>query len=105
MKKLPAVLCIYLAFLLLTPGAQAWSGAGHQVIAAEAYWQLSPALRPKLTEILKVHLDCEKWKDSYTGEPGLDLGTQPSSHRRSRVTKQTAEGWGQITPRIEALSD
>jgi hypothetical protein len=30
------------------------SGAGHQVIAAEAYCQLSPGLQKKVTEILKA---------------------------------------------------
>jgi hypothetical protein len=32
---------ISLAFLLFPPAVRAWSGAGHQVIAAEAYRQLS----------------------------------------------------------------
>ena len=73
MKNLLALTCILLA-LLLAPSAQASSGAGHQVIAAEAYRQLPPALQTKATEILKAHPDYEKWKESFTSEsPNLDL--------------------------------
>jgi len=32
---------------------RAWSGAGHVVIAAKAYRQLSPKLKTRVTEILK----------------------------------------------------
>jgi len=34
MNKLATTLCISLALLLFHPNAKAWSGAGHQVIAA-----------------------------------------------------------------------
>jgi hypothetical protein len=54
----------------------AWSGAGHQVIAVEAYHQLSPGLQKKVTEILKAHPDYEKWEKSFASEsPNLDLPT------------------------------
>ena len=66
MNKLATILCILLALLFWAPSAQAWSGAGHQVIAAEAYRQLSPALKAKVNEILKAHPDHEKWKESFT---------------------------------------
>jgi hypothetical protein len=60
--------------LLFHPNAKAWSGAGHQVIAAEAYRQLSPTLKAKVTEILKAHLDYKKWEKSFTSEStSLDL--------------------------------
>jgi hypothetical protein len=73
MNKLATVLCISTAVLFL-PNAKAWSGAGHQVIAAEAYRQLPPALKTKVTEILKAHPDYEKWKESFTGDSAnLDL--------------------------------
>src|SRR5258707_10786824 len=72
MKTLVMILCV----LLLHLNALAWSSAGHQVIAAEAYRQLSPALKSKVTEILKAHPDYEKWKESFTSEsPNLDLAT------------------------------
>ena len=65
MNKLATILWISTA-LLFHPNAEAWSGAGHQVIAAEAYRQLSPALKAKVNEILKAHPDHEKWKESFT---------------------------------------
>ena len=68
MNKLATLLSISLALLLLPPTAQAWSGAGHQVIAAEAYRQLTPALKAKVAEILKAHPDYEKWKESFAGD-------------------------------------
>jgi hypothetical protein len=73
MHKLATILCILLG-LLFSPIAKAWSGAGHQVIAAEAYRQLSPALKQKATEILKAHPDYEKWEKSFSSESAnLDL--------------------------------
>ena len=73
MNKLATILRIFTAFLF-SPNAKAWSGAGHQVIAAEAYRQISPALQKKATEILKAHPDYEKWKESFTSESAtLDL--------------------------------
>jgi hypothetical protein len=72
-NKLATILYIFTA-LLFPPPAQAWSGAGHQVIAAQAYHQLPPNLQKKVTEILKSHPDYEKWKDSFTGDSAnLDL--------------------------------
>src|SRR5664279_3929000 len=74
MKNLTAI--ISLALLFVAQNIQAWSGAGHQVIAAEAYRQLSTPLESKLTEILKSHPDYEKWKESFSGDSAnLDLGT------------------------------
>ena len=73
MNKLATILCISTA-LLFSPNAKAWSGAGHQVIAAEAYRQLPPALQKKVTEILKAHPDYAKWEKSFASESTtLDL--------------------------------
>jgi hypothetical protein len=58
-NKLATIVWISTA-LLFHPNAKAWSGAGHQVIAAEAYRQLSSALQKKATEILKAHPDCAR---------------------------------------------
>ena len=68
MNKLATILSITTVLLFL-PYAKAWSGgAGHQVIAAEAYRQLSPALKNKVAEILKAHPDYEKWEKSFASE-------------------------------------
>ena len=67
MNKLAPILCIS-TVMLFSPTEKAWSGAGHQAIAAEAYRQLSPALQKKVTEMLKARPDYEKWKKSFTSE-------------------------------------
>src|SRR5690348_6306724 len=46
------------------------------VIAAEAYRQLSPEQKAKVTELLKSHPDYDKWEKSFQpGSPNLDLAT------------------------------
>jgi hypothetical protein len=61
------------AFFLLTifPAA-AWSSAGHMVIAAEAYRQLTPRWKLKVTEILKAHPEYPKWQESFA-EAGSNI--------------------------------
>ena len=68
--------------LLFHINAEAWSGAGHQVVAAEAYRQLPPPLQKKVTEILKSHPDYEKWEKSFTSE-GVSLGLPAFTFMRS----------------------
>jgi len=50
MNKLATILRIATALLFQT-NAEAWNGAGHQVIAAAAYRQLPPNMQMKVTEI------------------------------------------------------
>ena len=74
MRNLMAVLWASVALLFVARTIQAWSRAGYQVLAAEAYRQLSTDLQKRATEILKAHPDYEKWKESFTGEAAnLDL--------------------------------
>jgi hypothetical protein len=42
--------------------AMAWGGAGHQVIAAEAYRDLSPELKAEVFAALRAHPDFAKWE-------------------------------------------
>jgi hypothetical protein len=74
MRK-PISLVIVCLILLSNPASVlAWSGAGHMVIAAGAYRQLSPEQRLKVDEILTAHPDYEKWKRAY--KPGeIELET------------------------------
>jgi hypothetical protein len=73
MNKLATIFCISTAWLF-SSNAQAWSGAGHQVFAAEAYRQLPSNLQKKVAEILKAHPDYEKWEKSFASENAkLDL--------------------------------
>src|SRR5262245_1253753 len=46
----------------------AWSSAGHMVIAAEAYRQLTPKTKAKVDELLKFHPDYEKWTNSFSAD-------------------------------------
>jgi hypothetical protein len=73
MKNLLALTCILLALMFWAATAQAWSGAGHQVIGAEAYRQLSPATKAKVTEILKAHPDYEKWKEAFNLKAAVEV--------------------------------
>jgi hypothetical protein len=62
-------------FSLVARICQAWSGAGHMVIAAAAYRELSPATKATVNLILKSHPDYEKWAENFAGEKaGMDLG-------------------------------
>lgn len=54
--------------------ALAWSGAGHQVVAAAAWHEMTPETRQKAFEVLKSHRDYPKWTNSAASESsGLDL--------------------------------
>lgn len=75
MKQWATMFCTGLALLLVHTAAQAWNGAGHQVIAAEGYRQLSPALQKKVAGALKAHPQFEKWKAAFVGNrEDLDFG-------------------------------
>ncbi|MDB6124330.1 MAG: hypothetical protein JWQ71_3323 [Pedosphaera sp.] len=67
---------MFTAMLLSCVELRAWSGAGHMVIAAEAYKELSPELQTKVSEVLKSHPDYTKWEKAYQKESssGLALG-------------------------------
>ena len=68
---------LLLAALLATPlhTALAWSGAGHELIAAEAFRELSPELKAECFDVLKTHPDFTKWEKAYHPAPELDLAT------------------------------
>jgi hypothetical protein len=77
MKATMTICCTTVALLLLPMTVQAWSGAGHQVIAAEAYRELEPAMQKKVDLVLKAHPQYEKWKASASGDTGtMDIGMQ-----------------------------
>jgi hypothetical protein len=60
--------------LLLPSPVIAWSGAGHMVIAAQAYRELPPAVRSQVNEILKSHPEFGRWTGSFDpGSAELDL--------------------------------
>ena len=50
-----------------------WDGAGHMVIAADAFRQLSPELKAQSFEVLKAHPDYAEWAKAYHPNPEFDL--------------------------------
>jgi hypothetical protein len=91
MKLILRAICLALPFLLLPNFALAWGGAAHQVIAAEAYRQLSPELKAEVFAVLKAHPDFSKWQNSYQPNANFDMpayvfmrsSTWPDEIRRS----------------------
>ena len=61
-----------LGLALIPNFAQAWGAAGHILIAAEAYRQLSPELKAQAIEVLKVHPDYQKWAAAYHPNANFD---------------------------------
>lgn len=51
----------------------AWGSAGHELIAAEAYRELSPELKAEVAEVLQAHPEYAQWKASYHPNAVLDL--------------------------------
>jgi len=51
---------------------KAWGGAGHQLIAAEAYRQLSAQTKAQVIEVLKAHPDYNKWAQAYRPNANFD---------------------------------
>lgn len=47
----------------------AWDGAGHMLIAAEAFRELSPEHQAQAIEVLKSHPDYSEWVKSYRPNP------------------------------------
>ena len=77
--------------LLLPSNVFAWGSAGHQVIAAEAYRELSPQCKAEVLEVLKAHPDYQKWSAAYHPNANFDQfayifmrsSTWPDEIRRS----------------------
>jgi hypothetical protein len=47
--------------MLFSFSAEAWHAAGHMMVAAVAWEQLTPAARTRATELLKLNPDYDKW--------------------------------------------
>jgi hypothetical protein len=51
----------------------AWGAAGHQVIAAEAWRELSPELKAEAIDVLKSHPEYAKWTNAYRPNSSFDV--------------------------------
>jgi hypothetical protein len=56
-------------FLVLQSNLFGWDGAGHMLIAAEAFRQLPPELKAQTIEVLKAHPDYQEWVKAYHPNP------------------------------------
>jgi hypothetical protein len=91
MKRIIALICAIAGFIFFQPNVFAWDGAGHMVIAAEAFRQLPPELKAQAIEVLKAHPDYAEWVKAYHPNPNVDLyayifmrsSTWPDEIRRS----------------------
>ena len=76
---------IAVLFLLLAPPAAAWNAAGHRLVAAIAWLQLSPPSRDFLAQALARHPDHERWvAKARSAEPGaifVEASTWPDDIR------------------------
>jgi len=76
---------VALLFLLLPPPAAAWNAAGHRLVAAIAWQQLSPSTRDVVAQALGRHPDHEHWvARARSAEPGaifVEAATWPDDIR------------------------
>lgn len=76
----------FLLFLLLLPPAHAWNAAGHRIVAAIAWQQLSPASRTAIDAALAQHPDARLWaeraKSSAPDARFFEAATWPDDIRR-----------------------
>lgn len=71
---LPALL-----FLCLTQPALAWNAAGHRLVAAIAWQQLSPPARDAISAVLARHPDHGRWIDKARSSDPADLFAEAST--------------------------
>ena len=67
------ILFVVTLALLFPHQVLAWGGAGHMVIAAEAYQNLPPQTQAEVFMVLPAHPDFEKWKKSCQPNAIFDL--------------------------------
>lgn len=71
---LPALL-----FLCFTQPALAWNAAGHRLVAAIAWQQLSPPARDAISAVLARHPDHGRWIDKARSSDPADLFAEAST--------------------------
>ena len=71
-KQLTHIFLAIISLGLIRTNAFGWGSAGHQVIAAEAYRELTPELKAQVIEVLKTHPYYTKWSKAYHSNPNFD---------------------------------
>lgn len=76
---------LVLLILLVAPHAEAWNAAGHRLVAAIAWQQLSPASQEFVADALAAHPDHERWvAKAHTADPAAifaEASTWPDDMR------------------------
>lgn len=71
--------------LIATLPAQAWNAAGHRLVAAIAWRQMSPAAQDAAAQLLARHPDFPRWTTHASDDPGyqafLEASTWPDDIR------------------------
>ncbi len=75
MKRIFLAGCLFAGFIASQLSLLAWDGAGHMMIAAEAFTQLPPELKAQAIEVFKNHPDYQQWVAAYHPNPNYDLAT------------------------------
>lgn len=98
---------IALLFLVLPPAAAAWNAAGHRLVAAIAWQQLSPPSRDFVTQALARHPDHQRWvARARSAEPGaifVEAATWPDDIRSDPRFHDEREG--APTPALPGFPD
>ena len=98
---------IALSFLFLTTHALAWNAAGHRLVAAIAWQQLSPASQDFASAALARHPDHGRWLDrARTADPAAifaEAATWPDDIRSD--PRFYDEGRDEETPSLPGMPD
>mgnify|MGYP001221630790 CR=1 FL=1 len=98
---------IALLFLFFPPVAAAWNAAGHRLVAAIAWQQLSPPSRDFVAQALARHPDHERWvARARSAEPRatfIEAATWPDDIRND--PRFHDEGEGTPTPVLSGFPD
>ncbi len=95
------------ASLALAPPAQAWNAAGHRLVAAMAWRQMSPAAREAAAALLARHPDYPRWTGKAGDDPAytafVEAATWPDDIRGDRRFHNEEEE--APTPPLPGLAD
>jgi len=107
MIRLLPTLLLSLLLVGVTLPALAWNGAGHRLVAAMAWRQMTPGAREAVTELLAQHPDQRRWPGKTDSDPGytafLAASTWPDDIRNDpRFYDEDRET---ATPALPGLAD
>lgn len=72
-NTLSRIILLVIGVFLIAPNSFAWSGAGHMLIAAEAFRSLPTNVQDRAVAVLMAHPNYEKWEKDFVGTSGLNF--------------------------------